>query len=547
MPSRHGRKTKIGLIQKLLSLTQSVKTNTQAAVLHDLLENITVGVSVADKDLRLVAWNNRFLELLDFPAEFGVRHRPYADFIRYNAQRGEYGPGDIDQQVSERVALAKLNQPHEFTRIRANGTVIHVSGNPSERGGFVTTYTDITSEVNAENALIKSEETFRALAEIGNDWFWETNARHEFVSYLGYREIIGLPEKGVTGVPRWENASTRDLLDSNKWAAHKAQLNAHEKFRNFEFELKNKPSEWISVSGDPVFNEHGEFTGYRGTATIITKRKTAEEELAQHRDHLQELVEERSRELNLAKESAEKANKAKSEFLANMSHELRTPLNAIIGFSSAINEEFFGTIGHPKYAEYVNDILTSGEHLLQLINDILDVSAIEAGKLELAEDKVSISSVVEQSIVFIQPRAASGKITLYADLPEHLPHVRADERRLKQILLNLLSNAVKFTPEGGTVSVSAEVAGNGSLALTIKDTGVGMTKTEIFKAMTQFGQVDSGLNRKHEGTGLGLPLVKGMMELHDGTLQIISKANQGTCVTVTFPQKRVLPVTYQGN
>ena len=547
MSSRHERKTKTKLIQELLQLEQSVKADSQTEILHDLLENITVGVSVADEDLRLIAWNSRFLELLDFPPEFGTLHRPYEDFIRYNAQRGEYGPGDVDQQVNERIALARLNNPHEFTRIRANGTVIRVSGIPSKRGGFVTTYTDITAEINAGENLIKSEETFRTLAEIGNDWFWETDARHNFVSYLGYREIIGLPEKGVKGVPRWKNASKRDLLDKKKWAQHKAHLNAHEKFRNFEFELKIEPSEWISVSGDPIFDDLGKFTGYRGTATIITKRKTTEEELARHRDHLQELVEERTRELNQAKESAEKANTAKSEFLANMSHELRTPLNAIIGFSSTINDKYFGDMGHPKYAEYVNDIMTSGEHLLQLINDILDVSAIEAGKLELIEDEVSISRIVEQSIVYIQPRATTGKITFHADLSEHLPRIRADERRLKQILINLLSNAVKFTPEGGTVTISTQVAGDGCLALTIADTGVGMSDAEIFTAMTQFGQVDSGLNRKHEGTGLGLPLVKGMMELHGGTLQIISKANHGTNVTVTFPENRVIPSTHQGS
>ena len=517
------------------------QSNPQTKILRDLLDNIKIGVSVADKDLRLVAWNQRFLELLDFPDEFGMLHRPYADFIRYNAERGEYGPGDIEQLVADRVALAKQNAPHEFRRTRADGTEIQISGMPIAHGGFVTTYTDITAEVCAKDALSHSEEKFRTLAEIGNDWFWETDAEHNFTGYVGYREITGLPEKGATGVPRWKNASKRDLLDTEKWEHHKAQLDAHDKFRDFEFELKIDPPDWVSVSGDPMFDELGTFLGHRGIATIITERKLAEQELARHRDHLQKLVQEKTLELNQAKEVAEEASTAKSEFLANMSHELRTPLNAIIGFSGLIKDQHFGALENPKYEEYAGDILASGEHLLELINDILDVSAIEAGKLELTEEDVSIAEIVNTSLLLLRPRAKKGDISLKVDIAKDLPIVRIDARRGRQILLNLLSNAIKFTLAGGTVTITAHLVTGGELSLSVADTGVGMTEDQIVKAMTKFGQVDSGLDRKHEGTGLGLPLVKGMIELHGGTMLVQSTEGQGTIATVTFPKQRVAP------
>jgi len=517
------------------------QSNTQTEILHDLLENIKIGVSVVDGNLRLVAWNRRFLELLDFPPEFGVLHRPYADFIRYNAERGEYGPGDVDRQVRERVALARKNTPHEFKRTRADGTVIQISGIPNARGGFVTTYTDVTTEVRAKEALSLSEANFRTLAEIGNDWFWETDAEHKFVGYVGYRKIAGLPEKGAIGAARWDNASKRDLVDKEKWTHHRAQLDAHEKFRDFEFELISDPPEWLRVSGDPIFDEFGKFSGYRGIAAIITERKLAEQELARHRDQLQELVQEKTLELNEAKEVAEKANRAKSEFLANMSHELRTPLNAIIGFSSAILEQHFGSVENPKYLEYTGDILASGKHLLELINDILDVSAIEAGKLDLTEEDVSTAEMVNASLLLIRPRAEKEKISLKLDIAEDLPIIRIDARRGMQILINLLSNAVKFTPAGGTVTIAAHLVEDGQLALSVADTGVGMAKDQIAKALTKFGQIDSGLDRKHEGTGLGLPLVKGMIELHGGTLRVESAKGRGTTATVTFPRQRIAP------
>ena len=222
-----------------------------------------------------------------------------------------------------------------------------------------------------------------------------------------------------------------------------------------------------------------------------------------------------------AREVAELANRAKSEFLANMSHELRTPLNAIIGFSEVILKELFGPLKNERYKDYVKDIHESGSHLYGLINDILDVSKAEAGKLELSE------------------RAHRAKVTIEIELPEDLPALSADERKLTQILINLLSNAVKFTPEGGNVWVIAGIEGNGAFRLSVKDTGIGIAPEDIATVMASFGQVDRKLSRRYEGTGLGLPLTKSLVALHDGTLDIESEVDVGTTVIVRMPGRRV--------
>jgi PAS domain S-box-containing protein len=240
-----------------------------------------------------------------------------------------------------------------------------------------------------------------------------------------------------------------------------------------------------------------------------------------------------------AKEQAEAANRAKSEFLANMSHELRTPLNAIIGFSDTIRHGAFGPIGNPKYREYVENIYESGEHLLSLINDVLDVSVIEAGKLELSREILEPERVADAAIRLIRPRADKGRVRLINAVGPSLTRFHADERRVKQILVNLLSNAVKFTPVEGSVTLEAEREPDGSLVFRVVDTGIGMDEAGLAKALQPFGQVDGGLARKYEGTGLGLPLTKGLIEAHGGTLEIGSALGEGTTATIRFPAERV--------
>lgn len=262
----------------------------------------------------------------------------------------------------------------------------------------------------------------------------------------------------------------------------------------------------------------------------------AHEALREAHNKLEQQVE----ELLVAQDEAIRANRAKSDLMANMSHELRTPLNAIIGFSETMKFEVFGPLGNDKYREYLGDIHHSGQHLLELINDILDISAFEAGAMELHEDNVSLTDIIEISVRLITQQAEVGKISVASTVEGDIPIIYADPRRVEQVFLNLLSNAVKFTPEGGEVRVTANVNDDGSLAVCVADTGMGMDSEEITKALSTFGQVDSGLNRKFEGSGLGLPLTKGLMELHGGTLEIKSQKGNGTLVTVTFPKECVI-------
>ncbi len=275
----------------------------------------------------------------------------------------------------------------------------------------------------------------------------------------------------------------------------------------------------------PLFVTLGRLSDGRGWCVVIR-------DIAQWKQAEKDLVE--------ARRLAESASLHKSRFLANVSHELRTPLNAIIGFADVMASECFGPIGHERYLEYLGDIKRSGHHVLDLVNDLLDISKIEAGKVELAFEAVSLNDVVAEVVSLMQPQANRERVIVRSVLPPTVPSVVADRRSVRQIALNLIANAVRFTPAGGQIVASTHYGTAGEVALRFRDSGIGMTEREIEIALTPFQQVNAGRDERGEGTGLGLPLTKAMAEANRAQFSIASTPGEGTLVEIVFPAQRVL-------
>jgi len=374
----------------------------------------------------------------------------------------------------------------------------------------------------SEATLRESEARCRDFALTSSDWFWETNEKHRFTYLSDHIRAFG--QDPLTGIGRTRIDLAGDIVsEPAKWQEHVAVLDRHEPFRDFVYKRKvdDDSERVISVSGNPFFDETGQFLGYRGTARDITEKVLAE------------------RAVHEAKAAAEAANLAKSQFLANMSHELRTPLNAILGFSEVLENGIAGPL-QSRQAEYIGLVRQSGEHLLHLINEILDLARIDAGKLELHEEMLDPRRLVDSAVALVKDRAATGLLNLAVDIEEDMPPLTADRTRLTEILLNLLSNAIKFTELGGAISVVVRRTKDGSAEFVVLDNGCGMTRAEIEIALERFGQVDGGLARRHEGTGLGLPLARKLAELHGGSLTLNSESGRGTTATLILPPSRVV-------
>ena len=266
--------------------------------------------------------------------------------------------------------------------------------------------------------------------------------------------------------------------------------------------------------------------------------RTAMEAALKREEQVNRALRESERQYREMAERAERASAAKSEFLASMSHELRTPLNAILGFTEIFKVQLFGPLGHPKYLEYAGDVHKSGAHLLELINDVLDLSKIDAGKMELRETTCALAELVNDAVLLIRDRA-KGHVTLNVEALDGF-RILADKRLTKQILINLLSNAIKFTPMGGTVTISAQRNSAMALEICVADTGVGMNAAQLEQAFSPYGQVDSRITQIHQGTGLGLPIAQSLARMHGGDLIAQSTPGEGTRMILIFPKNRVV-------
>jgi two-component system cell cycle sensor histidine kinase PleC len=373
----------------------------------------------------------------------------------------------------------------------------------------------------AEAARCDSEARLRDFAESGSDWYWETDRNHRFRYLSDHIRTFGQDPTSRLGRARWELVSDADRAAEN-WRNHRATLERHEPFRDFRYtrQVGNQPEQTVSVSGRPIFDASGQFSGYRGTARDVSEEVRAESLLRE------------------AKAEAEAASLAKSRFLANMSHELRTPFNAILGFSEMLER---GAALDQRQREYAGYIRESGTHLLEIINEILDLAKIDAGTLELDNDcGLDAGVLVNCCVALVSERAAAAELTLSTDIEAGLPRLVADEARLKQILLSLLGNALKFTDPGGTVGLRACRGADGGVKFEVNDTGLGMTAAEVEIAIEPFGQVDAGLARRRDGAGLGLPLARRLTELHGGSFSIDSEKGRGTKIVVGLPASRLM-------
>ena len=381
---------------------------------------------------------------------------------------------------------------------------------------------DQTERKNAERALADNEARLRSITESlpGNVYRRVRHAdgrvSYPFVSW-GLLEQFGLDTKGS-----WANAESYLTLvhPDDQAGLREAYERSHADLSplaaEYRVALPSGAVRWVQSSSIPHREPNGD-TVWDGITLDVTARHEAEETMKQ------------------ARESAEAANRAKTLFLANMSHELRTPLNAILGFSEVMRDRLHGPLGAAEYEEYVRLIHESGQHLLDVIGDVLDMSKIEAGRYQLRQEAVAPSELVAAAVAIMAPKAAEKGVELRSDVAADLPAALLDRRAARQVLLNLLSNALKFTESGGVVAVTAAMPEPGFVDLTVTDTGIGIAPENMERIFEPFQQVDSSLTRKHEGTGLGLSISKRLMELHGGALGLASEPGVGTAVTARFP------------
>jgi PAS domain S-box-containing protein len=492
------------------------------ARLRQILDTASDAFVSADAEGRVSAWNAEAEHLFGWRAD-EIIGASLADTIVPPRLRQEYIAGlrdfvETGDSVGRRLELQALSRDRTEFPVE-----VSISKMPGKSGpGFNAFIHDITERRQREQAIRDSERRYRLLAENITDVITvlDLSGTRTYVSpsvrdVLGYDpfELVG---KRMVDMPHPDDAPMAVAAVTALRRGDKATVTLRSRHKDGHYV-------WMETSLRLVHDpESRKVIEVLAVSRDVSARQTLQEELA------------------AAKLRAEQANRAKSEFLANMSHELRTPLNAIMGFGDLIEHQRIGPIADERYVGYGHDIVESGRHLLELINEILDFAKVDAGRLSLVEEQIHIHGIIDACTRMLAERIERGGLTLEARVEPLVGAVIADERRLKQVLLNLIINSIKFTKPGGKIMIEARLDPAGSLILVVGDTGIGIAPENLESVLVPFGQVDSAFNRSVEGTGLGLPLSKRLIEMHGGALDIESRVDLGTTVTIRLPADRVL-------
>jgi signal transduction histidine kinase len=504
-------------------LAAAARARTAEATLLRAFELLPMSVAIFDAAEKLVFFNQEYAKAIDTDGLLAPG-TSYMEILERLFAAGRLDPRD-ETIERWRAEIAALDVAPTAARI-----VAFAGGRAFERrmqrlpdGGFAVIALDVTAETRRAREIAQKTQILERMIDNIDEGIIVYDADAKLVACNGKVQnmLDAPPEMFELGRSFQENVRFQlergdfgevDDIEAEiaiRLARNRGQMSVNEGWR--------RSGRYIQTRRSPLPDG-----GWVTLLLDLTDRRENEEALRR------------------TKEAAEAANRAKSDFLAHMSHELRTPLNAVIGFSEIIARELFGPVGEKRYAEYARDIHASGTHLLNVIGDILDISKAESGSTEIDETTVAIPALATACLRLIEPRAAAGQVRVASELAHGLPLVRADERRLKQVLINLLANAVKFTPPGGHVTLSAQLDAEGGLELCVADTGIGMRAEDIPRALEPFAQIDSARARRFEGTGLGLPLSRKLVELHGGTLDIRSEIDKGTTVTVRLPAARTI-------
>jgi len=517
----------------------------QTDVLSTLIENVPVGVTLVDGDGRFMALNRPFIALYNLPPERIKPGDTYESFIRYLAEHGDYtGDDDVETTVRQVVAHATGPEAQSFERTRRSGQVVQIRRAPLPSGGYVAAYIDVTDARRREAAVNEAQARLKRQTELLSTLIENLQVGVALVDGDGrlmalnhaYLDLYDIPRETFKPGDTFE-ACIRymvehgDFTDGDDVDAIVRRVVARAmRPEPQSFERTRASGTVVDIRRVPLPSG-----GFVTTYIDVTEARRREVDLKEVRTRL----EQQATELVATAHSLHAANAAKSLFLANMSHELRTPLNAILGFSEIMRDAMLGPLDS-RYQNYANDIHRSGGYLLGLISDILDTAKIDAGQMRLEEDRIDLVELVGECERLLLDRAQGGDVSMAYEIGRNLPLIVGDRLRIKQVLLNLLVNAIKFTPAGGKVRLSAAASKERGVSIVIADTGVGMEPASIARALEPFQQLDNRLARRYEGSGLGLPLAKSLVELHGGKLTIESDLGKGTRVHVWLPPERLL-------